>query len=747
MSFTGGGAASSGGFTGTTPTQVGYVGRQSRNVATLTPKEKISDLETISEDLKDKTDEIEGLIDDLDLRDPDDEHADTLDDFGDEVLDKLGIDETDDLDLDPLAELISRLQLIDSIEAISQAERRDFVFRSLDEFGINPFDDDAKLEDISFDEVRKTLGESIATEWNDVMDGFGKIAEGLGKDSSVFGDLEAYSDVARAIISGDPKYLEQAVLEKLGVEFDEDGNFSLKDTLSDNLSPVFGRMFFKKVAQPLSKKISEYMGITLGETLVDTEAMAESIAATTEVREFESLLARTMAGTLGQEFGEGAAFLFEGAAPLFAVVGALQATGALTRIISSVLRKANMKRDAYVAENHQWFGTKPQWDWIRYTGPLYDAISGIAELTGDILDRQDYVVGETPRQRYEQKKELHNFAFRIYEDVIDQISDPDFKGALNFSEILKEAREYPTVANNQYFRLSAIEMATDMKFFLQDILDGTFHQETPLRSTVGNPIYRGLDTIDAKDLSVNEYVNEYNIQVIEDELQMYKDFRDKIEAAALDENVYDEDGRNIPEIEEEIRDLQEMIRRRNSNAVGDILATQYHYSMPGGGQQRTKDQNDLKALNEALEVLEDVKTERLNEARTLMGQEEKVRNTLEKLGVSGYVKTDAQYRQMYDDTLEERGRELVEVPLRFEAYKQFKEDYGDRFSDDQYRKWAGYGQYRNAAERLPLTGTGSDTILSTIGMSNADYQERLEEALDLTFDSWMDDYFENLQTL
>lgn len=744
MAFTGGASQTSGGFTGSSVVKTGFAGRRRPR---LTPQEKKSELEDIAEDLVERKGEIEDIINDLDTRELGTDEDDELDDFADEVLDRAGIDDMADLEMDRLAELISRSQLIDNLENLSEAQRRDFVYNSLDEFGINPYEDDVKLESISFDEIRKSLGEAIATEWNDVMDGFGKIAEGLQADTQIFDDLEAYSDVVRAIISGDPKYLEEAVLERLGVEFDDEGNFDLRNTLSDNLSPVFGRLMYKKVFQPLSKKIGEYLGGSVGETLADEEALAASLMKTTEVREFESLLARGMASTLGQEFGEGAAFLFEGAAPLFAVVGALQATGALTRIISSVLRKSNLKHDAYVEENHQWFGTKPEWDWLKYTGPLYDAISGTAELIADIADRQDYLVGDTPRQRYEQKKELHNFAFRIYEDVIKQIADPDFNGALDFSQILNEARNYPKVAKNRFFSITATQMATDLKFFLQDIVDGKIDRETTLRPTTGDPIYRGLDTINAKDMSLGQYLNEYNLQVLEDELQMYSDFRAKMNEAIEDENVYDEEGRNIPAIRNEISDLEEMIRRRSSKKIGDILGTQYHYSMPLGGQQRRKDQADLTALQETLEALEEVQREREADLRNLASQEQKVLNTLEKLGVSGYTKTEEQYRQMYKKELEERGRELVEAPLRFRAYQKLKQMYGDSMSDDQLRRFAGYGQYRDAFDRMPLTGTGPDNIITLLGLTMEDYEREMEEALDLSFDQWYLDYLDNLQTL
>lgn len=745
MSFVGGGAPASSGFAGTVKGKAGFAGR--RRVKPLTPKEKITDLEKIGEDLSDKKKDIESLIDGLDKRETGTAEDDILDDYADEILKRTEFDELEDLDLDRLGELISRQHLIDAIEGITQAERRDFVFQSLDEFGINPYEDDVKLEEISFDEIRKTLGEAIATEWNDVMDGFGKIAEGLGKDSAIFNDLEAYSDVARAIISGDPKYLEEAVLEKLGIEFDDEGNFSLKDTLYDNLAPVAGRILYRKVFQPLSKKIAETIGTTIGEDIVDVEALATEVMGTTEVKEFESLFARGLAELGGQELGEAGAFLFEGGAPLFAVVGALQATGALTRIISSVLRKSNMKHDAYVAENHQWFGTKPEWDWLKYTGALYDAISGTAELIGDIADRQDYLVGQTPRQRYEQKKELHNFAFRIYEDVIGQISRPDFNGALNFSEILKEARNYGTVAKNRFFSITATQLATDLKFFLQDIIDGKVDNETQLRPTTGDPIYRGIDKIDAKGLSLNEYLNEYNEQVLEDELTMYRDMEDRVQEAAKPENVFDDEGRNIPTIEQEISDLEEMIRRRSSKKIGDVLGTQYHYSMPLGGQQRRKDQADLKQLQDTLAELETTRTQRLADARNLGVQRQKVRNTLEVLGVSGYVKTEAEYRKLYEDDLKERAEQLVEAPLRFQAYQRFKTLYEDSMSDDFLRRMAGYGQYRNDPIQMPISGTGPDNILTVLGMTQQDYLDLLEEETNLDFDTWYDDYLDNLQVL
>jgi len=68
MSFVGGGATSSAGFTGRVESKTGFAGRRRPK---LTPKQRITDLEKIGDDLKDKKEDIESLIDGLDKRDDD----------------------------------------------------------------------------------------------------------------------------------------------------------------------------------------------------------------------------------------------------------------------------------------------------------------------------------------------------------------------------------------------------------------------------------------------------------------------------------------------------------------------------------------------------------------------------------------------------------------------------------------------------------------------------------------------------
>jgi len=51
---------------------------------------------------------------------------------------------------------------------------------------------------------------------------------GLNIDSGgALDDLEAYTDVIRAIVDDDPRYLILAVEEKLGLEFDENGDLDV----------------------------------------------------------------------------------------------------------------------------------------------------------------------------------------------------------------------------------------------------------------------------------------------------------------------------------------------------------------------------------------------------------------------------------------------------------------------------------------------------------------------------------------
>jgi len=70
---------------------------------------------------------------------------------------------------------------------------------------------------------------------------------GLNIDSGgALDDLEAYTDVIRAIVDDDPRYLTLAVEEKLGLEFDENGDLDVSATLRDNLSPHSGSVYVEQ---------------------------------------------------------------------------------------------------------------------------------------------------------------------------------------------------------------------------------------------------------------------------------------------------------------------------------------------------------------------------------------------------------------------------------------------------------------------------------------------------------------------
>lgn len=72
---------------------------------------------------------------------------------------------------------------------------------------------------------------------NDFFDGVGKVdaIEGAGLVENIG---EATTDIIESIVEKNPKYGVIAVAELLGVEFDQDGNFDLTNTIGDNIRPI-----------------------------------------------------------------------------------------------------------------------------------------------------------------------------------------------------------------------------------------------------------------------------------------------------------------------------------------------------------------------------------------------------------------------------------------------------------------------------------------------------------------------------
>lgn len=300
-----------------------------------------------------------------------------------------------------IQDYMSRIQYIQLIKEYQDLLSQDFYYNALEEYGISPSDDAVKSQ-LNVKEVQKQLTDELLANMNEVFDGLGKAGisgvEELG---------ESLTDFARAIADKNPEFAVEAVLEVLGVEF-QDGEFDLRATIMDNVRPIFQKLMARYVINP-AKNYIKSLGFSSAEAEAMETQLLEDVEASTATIESElQAIAETEVNPL-----------------IGILIGGSQALSAVSRAVAGVVQAINMSHDAYTMGNHKWFTDGNKFEWVRKIPLIGDLADGIASLVEEAEDARDYKKGQTDRQRYERALADYNKIQRDYNLLIRGILDGD----------------------------------------------------------------------------------------------------------------------------------------------------------------------------------------------------------------------------------------------------------------------------------------------------------------------------------
>lgn len=741
MSFAGSGSASAG-FAGRQE-DIGIVGDIPSDVsfAQLENKKRKDAQEALENRVKDLDDKVKNRIKEIENEEElSEEDQKALDDFAEEFWETLEVGEIDQKELEKIVKLQTDSLILDNLELVNQSFAQQFINDSIRKYGINPLDENDVNEESSLDEYKQLIGDEISAEFNNLMDGIGKIFDGLKFEGvDVFNDLEAYTDVIRSIIDNDPRYLKKAVLERLGVEFDDEGNFSLENTIKDNLQPIIGRYLGAKVLRPMFRSlrgnISRLFGYEIDDVLL-AEVMAEEQA----IKNISAGISETLGDFLGRGAGTEAladfgAIAEYGFAPMLVATGVLESVGALGELSATMLGKLNTQHRAFTEENHQWFGDDQEW--LRYTGPIYNAMKGVADLVMEIRDYQDWQAGTTTYQQYLEDKLTHDLIHSAFQEGMEHIAKQE---EMTLDKTLELARNTPTQGGEGTMwekmlgdLFKQAETATDKigAFFgnkkSQDkLLNGESPREKPkttqqyiddanellkyfqdVRDGVINNDY-GFDDFTSSNTKLGDYTQKSYEEAIKSQYE-------------VQEELVREFQENTGFISQQIFDLEDKIRYQKNTAIplDDFL----DFGTPKEERQARK---ELKKLQNEKAELEKTQKQMRDNAFKMEDQMNETSKILEAMRITPFFKSQSEYKTQYE---QERRDEIIRQvqPLR------------SRIFGDMVRN----GIPRREAERYAFEIYDEDEILQLLGMTEEDV---LEQKLQ-SFDNWEENYFNQLDKI
>lgn len=342
---------------------------------------------------------VAGDVDDaiLDLFDPNDEFSKIQDDFVDKA---------------------KTLQLLQMME-------KDIVVEDMDTYYdlLNKYNRQAEFSDIQEFSIayQKQLTEDFIADLNDFFDGIGKM-DAIEGAELVENTGEAITDIVKAIQDKNPKYAAIAIAEILGVEFDHEGKFDLKATLSDNLRPIMQKVIRRYVIGAF-EKLYQNMGGT-------TESVSNVIEEEIELAEVLEEEAITLEETLSSEItalAETEAFALPGM-----IIGGIQATTAILNAVNGVMQAVNLSHDAYTKHNHRWADKNSGFVGFVKKIPLIGELStAIASIVEEARDMRDYRRGQTDAQRFNAEYAVRNGERMIDQAIMKGLTD----GTITYADI------------------------------------------------------------------------------------------------------------------------------------------------------------------------------------------------------------------------------------------------------------------------------------------------------------------------
>lgn len=323
---------------------------------------------------------------------------------------------------DNLNDHLNALLLIQMLEKDIQIEDADTYYSLLDKYDIEAEFDD--VQDFQT-RAREQILENFLGDINDFFDGIGKIdaIEGSGVVENIG---EATTDIIEAIVQGNPRYGAIAVAELLGVEFDQDGNFDLRNTIMDNTRPIIQKIIARYVINPLKDMVKGW-GATTEELEEHLTPLLEEI-----VEEEAPVVEATIADEL-TALAETETLAIPGI-----IIGGIQASSAVLRAVGGVLQAINLTHDAYTKKNHTWADQNSGFVGFVKKIPLINELAeSIADIIAEAKDMRAYRKGETDRQNFEKEYNKRLEQRREQETVLRLLAN----GTITFDDI-ENGRKY-----------------------------------------------------------------------------------------------------------------------------------------------------------------------------------------------------------------------------------------------------------------------------------------------------------------
>lgn len=307
-----------------------------------------------------------------------------------DILDKF-IDETigepDSETQQRLNDHLDALLLVQMLEQDVQVEDADTYYSLLEDYDIEAqFDDVPDFQTVAKDMIM----ENFLGDINDFFDGVGKVDALEGSDA-IENVGEFTSDIIEAIVDKNPKYAAIGIAELLGVEFDQDGNFNLKNTISDNAKPLMQKIMSRYVIRPI-KDIFKRFGGTVEAVEEELEPLFADIIEE-EAPFFEATLSEELTALAETEV-----LALPGI-----IIGGIQGTTAILSAVGGVLQAINLTHDAYTKKNHTWADQNGGFIGFVKKIPLINELAeSVADLIAEAKDMRAYRRGETDRQQFEE---------------------------------------------------------------------------------------------------------------------------------------------------------------------------------------------------------------------------------------------------------------------------------------------------------------------------------------------------------
>lgn len=341
---------------------------------------------------------------------------------------------------------------------LTQMLQKDIVVEDADTYYrlLEDYDRQAEFEDVDeyASRVQEQVKENFLGDLNDFFDGVGKI-DALEASGAIENIGEATTDIIEAIVDKNPKYGAIAVAELLGVEFDQEGNFSLKNTISDNARPLIQKIMARYVVRPLKNLFGSF-----GATTEEVEAHLEPLLQ--EVAEEE---AGFLEATLGEELT--ALAETETLALPGLIIGGLQGGTAILRAIGGVLQAINLSHDAYTKKNHTWADQNSGFIKFVKKIPLINELAeSIADLVAEAKDMRAYRRGETDAQQFQKEYSQRQNERSEEEAVLNFLTT----GVITYDDIRqgKKFSYYKTVGRSGEKTIATIDLS---KYRLEDLKD------------------------------------------------------------------------------------------------------------------------------------------------------------------------------------------------------------------------------------------------------------------------------------